>query len=161
MKIDIDDDVRELKHAISGLLNLTSKIIDGDHSREELAQRWEDIARRFHDWRTRRFDNDIVEAEKILDKAGQLGDYGASWSGSKFIFNPNAKAVFDFYTDGISADGGFYQGSIYPDAIETRPNDNESYGYDVIARVNKHIAFIWNLALEQAWDLFTKREFDF
>jgi len=93
MKPNYDEDIRELKHAVSGLAVIIKKLIEKQTPKTRLNESWNRVMKQFHEWRTRRFDMEVEAAERVLEKAGALGDYGASWANDKFHFNPDYRTA--------------------------------------------------------------------
>ena len=90
---DLKEECRQLRHMIDALYDVVKKLAEHTQKDKDIQDGLEGLEtsmKKWHVFRTTRFDQEIKDAEAVLTKTSQLGDYGADWGTGKFIVNPRA-----------------------------------------------------------------------
>lgn len=82
MHNDYDGELHALRDIVSSLYCLVRDLAENAGLEH---QELENTMRRWHQWRTERWEREITDAEAVLTKATQCCDYGYPGSASKFV----------------------------------------------------------------------------
>jgi hypothetical protein len=82
MHSDYDRELHELRGVVASLCSVVRQLAEKSgvdvHNLDLTIDHW-------YKWRSERFENEIKDAEAVLEKASQVGDYGFVGSKDKFV----------------------------------------------------------------------------